>query len=302
MKAGLVLSLVFLGSFFLLSLDPARANEGAKFLDRSRYFFETIDGVKIAYQKVGEGPETLILIHGFMGNSTNFEPIFDLLKDDFTLIAVDLPGFGLSEKKIEKNLSRRYMAWIVARLAERLGLEHYHVLGHSMGTEVATWLALNEAEKVKSLILLDSSICLPERNSVPGNTFTKIGLRLIFMNYDFQKRTFKDMLVNKESFSEEYFLKNYYLVYQTPLDIVFNLAENQDTAQLRENLKNLSVPTLIVWGEQDNITPLEGAKCLFEINARLVMIPNAGHLIMFDQPQILSETIKGFVFSSISNR
>lgn len=302
MKTLLLWSLIFSGVFILISMDPLKASEGEKLLDRSHYSFETIDGLKIAYQKVGNGPETLILIHGFMGNSTNFEYLFDLLGKDLTLIAIDLPGFGLSEKKVKQKLSRRYMAQVVAQLADRLKLDHYHVLGHSMGSEVALWLALDEPNKVKSLILLDSPLCLSQRNSVSNNIFTKVGLRIVFMNYNFQKKIFKDMLVNKENFDEKYFLKNYYLVYQTPLDIVFNLAENQDTSELKEQLRKLSVPTLTIWGENDEVTPLNSAECLLKnVQGKLVVIPNAGHLPMIDQPQSVSEIIKDFIFSSFSN-
>lgn len=303
MKTGLMLGLILLGSFLVLSLDPLRASQGSRLLDLSCYGFETVDGMKIAYQRYGNGPEVMLLIHGFMGNSTNFEPIFDLLKDDFTLVAVDLPGFGLSEKKVEKKLSRNYMARVVEELAEKLGLQRYHVLGHSMGTEVALWLALNAPEKVKSLILLDSSVCRPEQDRLANNVFTKVGLRVIFMNYNFQKSTFKRMLVNNEAFSEDYFLKNYYLTYQTSLDVVFNLAENRDTEALKERLRELSTPVLLVWGEKDDVTPLEDAKCLLNhIQAEFVVIPDAGHLIMFDQPRLLGQTINDFVFSSVSNR
>lgn len=302
MKTLLLWSLIFSGVFILISMDPLKASEGEKLLDRSHYSFETIDGLKIAYQKVGNGPEALILIHGFMGNSTNFEYLFDLLGKDLTLIAIDLPGFGLSEKKVKQKLSRRYMAQVVAQLADRLKLDHYHVLGHSMGSEVALWLALDEPNKVKSLILLDSPLCLSQRNSVSNNIFTKVGLRIVFMNYNFQKKIFKDMLVNKENFDEKYFLKNYYLVYQTPLDIVFNLAENQDTSELKEQLGKLSVPTLTIWGENDEVTPLNSAECLLKnVQGKLVVIPNAGHLPMIDQPQSVSEIIKDFIFSSFSN-
>lgn len=302
MKAFLLWSVVF-SVIFLLSIDPLKAVEGEKFLDRSLYDFETIDGLKIAYQKVGDGPEVLILIHGFMGNSTNFEYLFDLLRNDLTLIAVDLPGFGLSEKNIKKPLSRRYMAQTVAKLAEKLNLDHYHVLGHSMGSEVAMWLALDDPARVKSLILLDSPICLSERNSIPNNIFTKVGLRLIFMNYNFQKKVFKDMLINEQNFDEKYFLKNYYLAYQTPMEVIFNLAENQDTPQLRENIGKISVPTFIIWGEKDEVTPLKSAECLLSaVKAKLLVIPDAGHLPMIDQPHAVARAIEGIIFSSISNR
>lgn len=285
----------------LISCDPKIAEEGKKHLNVSSYRFEQVDGLKIAYREFSHPSKpTLVLIHGFMGNTTNFEKLFPTLSKNFHLVVVDLPGFGLSDKQISKPLSRRYMAQIVAGLLEKKNIETYHVLGHSMGSEVAAWLALDRPKNVASLILVSSSICLDNANQMTNfsdNVFVRIFLRLAFLNYQNMKRTFKDLLMVKENFDEKLFLSNYYLVYQTPVKVVFQLAQAVDTDQLRELLPSLKLPTLIIWGLQDNATPVEGASCLAQkiANSRVVLLDQAGHLPMIDQPEGMVQAIEQFL-------
>lgn len=279
--------------------DPFIAEHGKQYLDLASYRFESVDNVKIAYREFGDESEpTLVMIHGFMGNTTNFEPILDELSKHFHLVLVDLPGFGLSDKEIEKPLSRRYMAQLVAGLLEKKKINRYHVLGHSMGSEVAAWIALEQPDRVASLILVSSSICIQgENRNFPDNVLVRIFLRLAFMNYHTVKNTFKDLLVVKDNFDETQFLKNYYLVYQTPMKVIFQLSKAADTDKLREKLSSIEVPTLVLWGLQDEVTPVDGARCLSQKieNCKVVLLENAGHLIMIDQPEKTSKAIEDFV-------
>ncbi|HBT39509.1 MAG: Alpha/beta hydrolase fold protein [Thermotoga sp. 50_1627] len=115
--------------FVLSSCDPKIAKRGKRYLNMRFYRFEELDGVKIAYQELQDPSNpALVMIHGLMGNPTNFEKLFPHLSENFHLLVVDLPGFGLSDKQISKPLSRRYMAWVVGELLEKKGIEKYHVL------------------------------------------------------------------------------------------------------------------------------------------------------------------------------
>ena len=301
MKKTFLSVVVLVSLLILISCDPKIAEEGKKYLDLTLHRFEQLDGLKIAYREFSDpSKSTLVLIHGFMGNTTNFEKLFPTLSKNFHLVVVDLPGFGLSDKQINKPLSRRYMAWVVGELLKKKGIVRYHVLGHSMGSEVAAWLALDRPENVASLILVSSSICLDSVNQTMNfsdNVFVRIFLRLAFLNYTNMKNTFKNLLVVKENFDEKQFLSNYYLVYQTPVKVVFQLAQAVDTEELRELLPSLNLPTLIIWGLQDNATPVKGANCLAQkiANSQVVLLDQAGHLPMIDQPEKMVRAIEQFL-------
>ncbi len=295
-----LLILIILTVFFV-GCDPKIAEHASKRIDVSGYSFQTVDGIKVAYQKFGNG-EPLVLIHGFMGNSTNFETIFEELSKDFTVVAVDLPGFGLSDKNIPKPLSRRYLAKVVSDLAVQLGFSSYSVLGHSMGGEVAMWIAIDNPDVVKKLILVSSAGRITDSSS-PADfiniPFFQVFARMTFFSYAFLKSTWLDMLVEKENFDEAYFLKNYSLMYRTPYKVIANLANSSDTSFLMEEIEQITVPTMIIWGKQDSIIPADHAFWFHEKikNSELVIINEAGHLSFIDKPYEFAKTIKDFLMA-----
>ncbi|AEH50513.1 alpha/beta fold hydrolase [Pseudothermotoga thermarum] len=299
MKKFLLLLIIALVETKLFDCDVLIAKYGNKKLDRSVYSFEIVDGIKIAYRRIGQG-ELLVLIHGFMGNSSNFEVIFEKLSKDFTVVAIDLPGFGLSEKDPLKPLSKRYLASVVSSLVDKLGFSSCSVLGHSMGGEVAMWVALDKPSTVKKLILVNSTGKVEESTSYPnllGIPFFQIFARLVFFNYWFLKKTWLDMLVVKENFDEEYFLKNYSLMYRTPHKVIENLAKNSDTQLLIQKIEQITTPTLIIWGDRDFLVPLENALWFLEKikNSKLLVINEAGHLPFIDKPEQFANSVRSFL-------
>ncbi len=283
----------------LTGCDPKIAEIGRKKLDLSNYFTLMVDGITVAYQKLGKG-EPLVLIHGFMGNSTNFQPILSELSKDFTVIAVDLPGFGLSEKNITKPLSRRYLAKVVSSLVAQLGFSRYSVLGHSMGGEVAMWLALDNPNAVEKLILSNSAGWITDSNrSMPllDLPFSQVFVRTVFFNYEFLKNAWIEMLVDKEKFDEEYFLGNYSLMYGTPYKVIQNLVKNLDTNVLMQNIDQITTPTLLIWGDLDSVIPVDHAWWFHEKikDSKVFVIEKAGHLPFIDKPEIFTDLVRAFL-------
>ncbi|KQR93924.1 alpha/beta hydrolase [Chryseobacterium sp. Leaf180] len=108
------------------------------------------------YEKKGSGPETLVLLHGFMENSSIWDDMESHLSDDFKLIKIDLPGHGKSEK-IADVQTMEIMAEKVLEVLEKENIGHFHLLGHSMGGYVSLAFAERWPEKLKSLTLFFST-------------------------------------------------------------------------------------------------------------------------------------------------
>ena len=124
--------------------------------------FEIVDGFEMHYREMKPADMALsktplVLIHGLMGSSKDFEHIQPALALQRVVIAVDLPGFGRSDKDPALDFSKASMSRLVAGLMASLGYERYEVLGHSMGGEVAQRIALEYPDQVTGLILLDSA-------------------------------------------------------------------------------------------------------------------------------------------------
>ncbi|WP_299731143.1 alpha/beta hydrolase [uncultured Tateyamaria sp.] len=117
--------------------------------------FTTPDGITIAYEKSGTGPPVLLL-HGFPQTRAMWHAIAPVLARDFTVITADLRGYGDSTKPARmEDMSFRAMAADQVALMQALGFEQFHLVGHDRGGRTAHRLALDHADSVLSLTLMD---------------------------------------------------------------------------------------------------------------------------------------------------
>ena len=117
--------------------------------------FTTPDGITIAYDTIGAGPPVLLL-HGFPQTRAMWHAIAPRLSRDFTVVTADLRGYGDSSKPSRlEDMSFRAMADDQYALIRHLGFEHVHLVGHDRGARTAHRLALDHADAVASLTLMD---------------------------------------------------------------------------------------------------------------------------------------------------
>lgn len=116
---------------------------------------ETIQGVNIYYEHYeNPGKTSLVLIHGFLSSSFCYRKIIPLLKDEFNLVAVDLPPFGQSEKSSTFVYTYQNMARVVIELIERLKIKDAVLVGHSMGGQISLYAIKERPELFKKVVLL----------------------------------------------------------------------------------------------------------------------------------------------------
>lgn len=117
-----------------------------------------VNGVRIAYRKGGSGPP-LLLLHGYPQTHVMWHEVADLLAERFTVVAADLRGYGDSGKPQggddHSAYSKREMAQDQVQLMRTLGFERFDILAHDRGARVAHRLAMDHAQAVRRLILLD---------------------------------------------------------------------------------------------------------------------------------------------------
>ena len=122
-----------------------------------------INGSKIYYEEHGQGPETLLFIHGFMMNCHIYDQQVEALKDRYRCILFDLRGQGASAVT-EKGYGIYDLVDDTARLIEQLECSPCHVAGMSMGGHIAMRLAKQYPEMVRSLILISASPAAESRS------------------------------------------------------------------------------------------------------------------------------------------
>ncbi len=295
----LMLSLVF----FLLLLY--RGDLSADFIE-SKYqtpqsTFLNIDGQNIHVRFLGEG-EPIFLIHGSFSSLHTWDTWQQELSPYFLTIALDLPGHGLTGPNELKAYSITDYSDLVLRIADKLGLEEFHIAGNSMGGAVAMQVASDRSDLVKTLHLVNSAGAPPrvkspksldKENSRGGGAwifdlarnpfFSKILLKctprfLFAMNM-------KEVYYDDKRISEE--------VIDRYFELMLREGNRQATLDRLTSPRNtniefdrLKMPTLITWGKHDTWIPVGNGEALKEMipGSILKVYDNAGHVPMEEIP------------------
>jgi pimeloyl-ACP methyl ester carboxylesterase len=123
---------------------------------------------RISILSAGTGRRTLLCLHGLGGTKASFLPTVAALADEFHVVAMDLPGFGESDKPIGAPYDSAWFARSVFHTLDSLGVDRAHVAGNSMGGRVAIEAGLTDSERVRSLTLLSPALAwLRDRRWVP---------------------------------------------------------------------------------------------------------------------------------------
>lgn len=241
----------------------------------------TINGVKTSYQTFGEGKPFLIL-HGWGSNSDRWAPIAERIAEGgFKVIIPDLPGFGKSDALLVPWNANKYTDW-VEHFIKELNLGDFYVLGHSFGGALASKVAIKHVQEVKKLFLVSAACIRPKTTQKKfSKNIAKIVKLFSFIPYYgfFRKAVYKFIIRKSDYVYVEGVMKETYL--------------NVVGEDLSFQLPFIKVPTVIIWGEKDNSTPLEDGKLINEKikNSKIIIIPGAGHDLNRKQPELVAENV-----------
>ncbi|NPC93956.1 alpha/beta hydrolase [Bacillus sp. WMMC1349] len=264
-------------------------------------FIKSIQGVEIYYEYYkNPGKTTLILIHGFLSSSFCYRKIIPLLKDEFNLVAIDLPPFGQSEKSRTFVYSYQNMAKIIIKLAELLNIDEAILVGHSMGGQISLYAVKEKPELFKKVVLLCSSAYL--KKSPPSLIFgSHIPYFYLYIKRWLAKQgvleNLRNVVYNASLIDQE--MMNGYL---KPFldDRIFKaltrLIRHREGDLSSDVLKEIEVPSLLIWGEEDRIVPLQiGERLHHDLpNSTFYVLKQTGHLVPEENPDFVSDKIANF--------
>jgi len=255
-----------------------------------------VGGLSVAYEIAGEGPP-LVLLHGVLGDSRVWNRQLADLSDRFTVIAWDAPGAGRSSDPPEP-FGMADWAGCLAGLMDVIGIDRAHILGLSWGGILAQEFYRRHPARTRSLILADTYAgwrgSLPEsvyrerlaavmrEVSMPASEFVPAWIPGLF-----SEAASEELREELASIMSDFHPVGYRVMIQT---------SDSDT---RDLLPNIRVPTLLVWGEEDQRAPLTVARQLRDAipEARLVIIPGAGHVSNLEQPVLFNAAVRDFCLS-----
>ncbi|MDP2909831.1 MAG: alpha/beta hydrolase [bacterium] len=220
-----------------------------------------VRGLKINYIIIGEG-NPLLILHGWGSNKEKWQKVAEILSQKgFKVVVLDLPGFGESqEPDLIWDLDE--YALFINEFAKSLGLQSFNLLGHSFGGAVASKYALKYPEKINKLFLVGAACIRKEK--AKRKLFKVLS---IFKFIPFARRFFYRFIVKSDYPQTKGIMRDIYLK-----------CIKED---LSDELEKITAPTIIIWGEKDDITPLSQAKLINSKikNSKLFIIPNQGHAL-----------------------
>jgi pimeloyl-ACP methyl ester carboxylesterase len=269
--------------------------------------FIDVDGLHLHYQEFGDRSNpVMLLIHGFTASTAVWRTVApEFAERGFHVIAVDLVGFGFSSKPAGFDYSIQSQARVISRFMDRLGIGKAAMVGSSYGGAVASTLALDYPERVEKLILV-GSVCNDDAKRHPVLRMAKFpGMGEVISAFlsdspRFVRHRLRNTLapVNHHLITDERID-----VVRRPLSArdahhsVLMTARNWDACRIERDSQFISHPTLLVWGENDTIIPIQNGYKLHDaiLNSRLVVFKDCGHVPQEEKPENFIEVVTEFM-------
>ncbi len=229
----------------------------------------------------------LVLLHGLMGALSNFHGIIDHFSETMNVVVPMLPIYTIPLKDLDLDGLVDY----IDEFVEYKGYEKVFLLGNSLGGHLALMYAMKRPEKAAKLILTGSSGLF---ENAFGSSFPKRSNREYIRAKT--EMVFYDPAVATEELVDE--------VFNSVSDLgrcirIVKTAKSAVRHNLENKLPTLKTPTLLVWGEQDEVTPLWVGKKFHELlsNSKLIIFEKCGHAPMMEHPESFNKELAQFLES-----
>jgi pimeloyl-ACP methyl ester carboxylesterase len=241
---------------------------------------------------------TLVCIHGFGGNLSTWNDLLPQLTKKYNVLRLDLRGFGFSAKPNDWRYDATDQADLVAGLVRQLGLRNVVLIGHSYGSAVALHayhrLANCTTVQPRGVVVIDGAafpLRFPFQVAVYRfPTLQRIAAAITSPEWRVEF-TLRRLYFTKSRIKPEIVHRYAYFLdlpgSQTAFARVARSIDSSDSRAITENLSNVTVPCLIIWGEEDTIIPISHAERFARAlpNSTVAIIPECGHAPQEEQPQ-----------------
>ena len=244
-------------------------------LQNGRLFYTT-------YNKKSD--RTLLLLHGAGGSHQSWPPALRRLEET-AVYALDLPGHGRSELPACDNIAG--YADAVINFMDALNLQNVTLLGHSMGGAVAQTAVLRHHPAIQQLILIGTGATLPVSDAILNGLVSDPEATVRLANKFSWAHTTPERVV---TMGAEVLLR----VDPAVLYADFTACNRFD---VRERLGEINVPTLVISGEKDKMTPVKNGRFLADHipNAQFAIVEGGGHMMALEQPSVVAELVKNYL-------
>jgi 2-hydroxy-6-oxonona-2,4-dienedioate hydrolase len=255
------------------------------FVNRKKQFFKMIENVitegEFKYIEAGEG-KTIIVLHGLMGTLSMFHEVLHYFSENgYRVIVPELPIYSLPLMKT--NI--KSFSLFIKKFIDHKKIDNTIILGNSLGGHIALYLTKHFPELVNTLVLTGSS-GLYEK--AMGDTYPKRG------DYEYIKNKTESVFYDPKTASKE-MIDNLFEVVNDRGSVlrILSLAKSAIRHNMANDLPEMKIPTCLVWGKQDNVTPPEVGEDFNKLmpNSELFWLDKCGHAPMMEHPEDFNKIV-----------
>jgi len=301
MIAIVLTATLFFAALYLWTPDKSKS-ELEKIYSSPKNAYVNALGVNIHYQDTGpsKNPIPILFLHGFGASLQTWDTWSQSLSNEYRVISVDLPGFGLTGEDPSGIYTDERSVEVLEAFLKALQISKVVLVGNSMGGKFAWQFTARYPNQVAKLVLIS-----PDGYASPGIEYGKkteipaiAQLYRYFFSKTFLTMNLEPAYANPKTLNDD-LVNRYYDLMLAPGVRGAILARMQQTV-LKDpvpSLANIQVPTLLIWGEKDAFIPISNSNDYLKVmpNVKRVSLPNIGHLPQEEQPTIGLAALKEFL-------
>lgn len=257
-----------------------------------------IDGKNVYYEIQGEG-EPIVILNGIMMSTASWQPFMEVFTKYNQLILIDFYDQGKSDKLTEPYTQDIHVE-MLKQFFDKLGYQKVNMVGVSYGGEVALKFAIKYQEKLRSLILSNTTAYTNNMLKLIGeswiNSSEKYSGKYLFQDlwgYLYADTLYEeklDWIINRQEVFEQVLNKEWF-------DSFIRLTRSAESLDVRAQLRTIKVPTLLLGADQDCLTPIRYQEELLNNieGSQMMIIKGGAHVAIYEKPQLFASAVLGFV-------
>lgn len=252
---------------------------------------------KIRYMEEGNSGPNLILLHGIGGQAERWTSVIPRLSKRYHVIAPDIIGFGLSDKPLV-DYTPEFFTNFVFDFMDSLGIEKTSLVGSSLGGQIAAECASAQTNRIEKLVLVSPSGTMKTSNPTL-NAYTMAALYPTKESVQIAYKMMADIPKEIEDKMIENFIENMSR-HNAKMVFLSTILSFKNTPLTAEKISMITIPTLLVWGSNDTMIPVENSKefAMALKKCKLVVMKNCGHRPYMEYPAKFAKIVLEFLDSA----
>ena len=283
----LVILFVSLGFLVSSNLNIPLSELKKEFSTEASQFIE-IESMPVHYRIEGNGPN-LLLLHGTGASLHTWDRWTSILKDDYQIIRLDLPGFGLTGPFTTNDYTIEHYSQFLKTFLKRLKIEHTSIAGNSLGGRIAWNFAADHPEMMERLILICPSGFPSENVHAFNIAKTPILKKLVTLITPKKliKKSLKEVFYDDDKVNNEILNRYWKMLRRKGNRQAFVDRVNTEYKDQTEKLETINCRTQIIWGKNDEWIPVSHADLFAQkiLDSEVEIFSYAGHIPMEELPE-----------------